>query len=106
WSLRLSASRPLLTTFPYARSFRSYAQGAQDLWYWSQSEADRQRLGADGWVKYLEGKNAQFPEQALRSDMEMIRNRVAEIRADTTDRKSTRLTSSHVKSSYAVICLN
>jgi hypothetical protein len=61
-----------------------YNHGALELWYWSQRDADRQRLGQDGWLLFLEGKNPSFPEDALRQDLDTIRRRVSEIREDTT----------------------
>ncbi len=61
-----------------------YAHGSQDIWYWSQQAGDRDRLGPDGWAMFLEGKNAAFPEQALRRDLETIRTKVAAIREDAS----------------------
>ncbi len=59
-----------------------YSQGALDVWYWSQRDADRQRVANDGWVQFLQGKNPQYPEAALRQDLETIRQRVIKIRDD------------------------
>lgn len=61
-----------------------YDQGAIELWYWSMTDADRSRLPESGWLSYLAGKNPQYPEEALRQDFTTIRNKVVEIRADTT----------------------
>jgi hypothetical protein len=63
---------------------QKYDQGAFDLWYWSMSDADRQRLPETGWLSYLAGKNPRFPEDSLRQDFANIRNKVIAIRADTT----------------------
>jgi hypothetical protein len=61
-----------------------YRHGAEEIWYWSMKDADRQRLPGEGWVAYLHGDNPTFPEQALRQDLETIRKKVAGMRADTT----------------------
>ncbi len=63
---------------------QKYDQGAFELWYWSMSDADRQRLPDAGWLSYLAGKNPKFPEDSLRQDFAHIRDKVAAIRADTT----------------------
>jgi hypothetical protein len=57
--------------------------GALEVWYWSQRDDDRARVGADPWVSYLEGKNPGYPETALRRDLAVIPRRVAAFRADT-----------------------
>jgi hypothetical protein len=61
-----------------------YNHGALEIWYWSQQEADRKRLMDDPWLSFLDGKNPEFPEAALRHDLETIRAQVAAIRADET----------------------
>src|SRR5262245_5782155 len=61
-----------------------YRHGAEEIWYWSMKDADLQRLTREGWVAFLQGGNPTFPEQALRQDLETIRNKVAGMRVDTT----------------------
>jgi len=61
-----------------------YDHGAMELWYWSMSEADRQRVPASNWLSYLAGKAPGFPEESLQREFTVIRNKVAAIRADTT----------------------
>jgi hypothetical protein len=61
-----------------------YLHGALDLWYWSQQTADRERLPDNDWLAYLEGRNPDYPEQALQADFARIRERVAGMRADPT----------------------
>src|SRR5262249_14019743 len=61
-----------------------YRHGDEEIWYWSMKDADLRRLPQVGWVGYLQGKNPDFPEQALRQDLATIRNRVRGIRADRT----------------------
>src|SRR5690349_20210737 len=47
-------------------------------------DADLARLPEGGWVGFLHGKNPNYPEQALRQDLETIRKRMAGVKADTT----------------------
>ncbi len=61
-----------------------WAVGALDCWYWTCTDRDRRRVAGDEWVRFLAGKNPDYPEQALRTDFETIRSRVAGMRADTT----------------------
>jgi hypothetical protein len=61
-----------------------YSQGAEEIWYWSMKDGDLQRLPQAGWVGFLQGKNPDFPEQALRQDLENIRKKSAGIRADAS----------------------
>ena len=56
--------------------------GALETWYWSQRADDRARLGRNEWVDYLEGKNADFAETALRRDLASIGSKVQRFRAD------------------------
>jgi hypothetical protein len=67
--------------------------GALEVWYWSQKPQDLERvdgqgpstsLGAGGWVGFLQGRNAAYPEQALERDLTMVRQRLSAIRRDTT----------------------
>src|SRR5436309_10509230 len=74
---------PRSTLFPYTTLFRSrYGPG-------------RRALGEGGEHHHVIGR----PEEWSR------RPRSADQRRSTSDRKSTRLNSSHVKISYAVFCL-
>ncbi|HZP84806.1 MAG TPA: hypothetical protein VFB21_24435 [Chthonomonadaceae bacterium] len=61
-----------------------YLHGALDLWYWSQQPTDRERLPDNDWLAYLEGRNPDYPEQALQADFARIRERVEGMRADPT----------------------
>lgn len=79
-----------------------YTQGALEIWYWSQKEADRQRIVQDGWVNYLAGKNPQYPEVALRNDLETIRQKVAKIRDDNTT-PDTRLADDSMRNNPATV---
>lgn len=61
-----------------------YFHGALELWYWSMDPGDLKRLPADPWVAYLQGQNPGYPEEALRAEFDVVRRKVAGMRADTT----------------------
>jgi hypothetical protein len=56
--------------------------GALELWYWSMKAEDLKRVPPQGWVSYLQGKNAGYPEQALDRDLASVRQKVTGIRKD------------------------
>jgi hypothetical protein len=74
--------------------------GAVDVWYWSQRAEDLPRgpdawsppsgsgayasLGTAGWLEFLQGRRAEYPEQALQWDLDLIDTRRAAMRRDTT----------------------
>jgi hypothetical protein len=58
--------------------------GALEVWYWSQKPQDLARVGANGWVSFLQGHNPAYPEQALERDLKIMRQRVDAFRRDTT----------------------
>ncbi len=67
--------------------------GALEVWYWSQQPRDLERvgdgdpstsLGASGWVSFLRGQNSPYPEQVLERDLNMIQQRLSEVRNDQT----------------------
>lgn len=68
----------------YAFSPQPYNSGALDVYYWSMDPEDLKRLGGNGWIGYLQGRDEDYPESALRSDFEQVRAKVAAMRADTT----------------------
>jgi hypothetical protein len=55
-----------------------------ELYYLSMKREDRQRAPVSAWLDFLDGKNAAYPEEALRRDFARIRERVAGMRKDTT----------------------
>jgi hypothetical protein len=59
-----------------------YAHGAEEIWYWSMKDTDRERVAADPWVVFLQGKNPNYAEQCFRNDLETIRKKCAAIKAD------------------------
>jgi hypothetical protein len=58
--------------------------GALEVWYWSQKPHDLDRVGAGGWVSFLQGHNPPYPEQALERDIKMMQQRLNAFRRDTT----------------------
>jgi len=67
--------------------------GALEVWYWSQKPADLQRVTSEtssaplspaGWVRFLGGQNAAFPEQVLERDLKTIEQRLTAMRRDMT----------------------
>lgn len=68
----------------YAYVPQPYTKNARALYYLSMKEEDRARMAADRWAEYLDGKDARYPEDALRADLDRVRRRVAGMRADTT----------------------
>jgi hypothetical protein len=57
--------------------------GAPDVWYWSQKPSDLERVQSP-WTEFLQGRNPEHPELALRRDLETIEERLAALRRDAT----------------------
>jgi len=55
-----------------------------EIYLWSLDPKDRQTFAADPWISFLEGKDAAYPERALRQELETVRHKVAEIETDDT----------------------
>ncbi len=68
----------------YAFGPNPYAYGALDIYYRSMRDSDRKRVGANGWLDFLEGAAPNYPADTLRSDMARVRSQVEAMRADTT----------------------
>jgi hypothetical protein len=54
----------------------------RDIYLWSMKPSDLERLQGDPWIAYLQGKNPDYPLQALQRDLESIRRRTQGFRAD------------------------
>lgn len=62
---------------------RKFAPSAQALWYWTLDKSYLEQAGeTPRWVKYLDGDDPGFPEDALRADLETLRSKVEGMRAD------------------------
>ena len=68
----------------YAWTPGPYTYNAHEIWYLSMNESDRDRAPETPWLRFLEGNNAGFAEQTLRSDLERVRSRVEGLRNDTS----------------------
>lgn len=68
----------------YGWQGQPWSVGALEVWYWSMKPADLARAGQGGWLAYLQGKDAAYPESALQRDLANIPRRVQAIRADQT----------------------
>lgn len=61
-----------------------FAFNALEIAYLSMKPEDLALVAGHGWLAYLAGKNADYPEQALRGDLAHLRKQVQGIRSDTT----------------------
>ena len=55
-----------------------------EIYLWSMDPKDREKFAGDAWLSFLEGKDAGYPERALRQELEMVRRKVHEIENDDT----------------------
>jgi hypothetical protein len=58
--------------------------GALEVWYWSQKPEDLARVDSRGWVDFLQGENASYPEQAIERDIKSIGQRLDAMHGDHT----------------------
>ncbi|HYV34082.1 MAG TPA: hypothetical protein VE988_00170 [Gemmataceae bacterium] len=73
----------------YGWSANRWNVGAMELWYWSMKADDLKRVPQQGWVGYLQGKNAGYPETVLQQDLQSIQTKVNSFRKDksTADKR-------------------
>ena len=64
----------------------TYSDRLAEIYLWSMKRSDLDRIALDEqpWLAYLEGKNPDFPVQALQSDFDHIRRRIERMEADPT----------------------
>jgi hypothetical protein len=55
-----------------------------EIYFLSMDRKDLERVPVRGWLAFLEGKNADYPVQALQSDLEHVRRTMKAIEADST----------------------
>ncbi|MCP5117879.1 MAG: hypothetical protein GY953_44230, partial [bacterium] len=55
-----------------------------EIYLWSMQREDLARVPKQGWVGFLEGQNADYPEQALQAAFERLRAKMELIRTDPT----------------------
>jgi hypothetical protein len=68
----------------YAFTPRKYSHGALNVWYWSMDPRDRQRLGDNGWLNFLDGKDPDYAERTFAQEFLTIRGHIVGLRADRT----------------------
>ena len=61
-----------------------FSPGASDIWYWSQREADRERVAGDGWVQFLSGENPGYAEAELERGLDQVRTKMQRMAEDDT----------------------
>ncbi|MBI4659167.1 MAG: hypothetical protein HY735_10020 [Verrucomicrobia bacterium] len=66
----------------YGWQNRPWNFGALEVWYWSMKPEDLERVGANGWIDYLQGRNPNYPEAPLERDLQTIRQRMNAMRRD------------------------
>ncbi len=54
------------------------------IYMWSGDPKDLERVPKTGWFGFLEGKDPQYPAQALRQDLEFVRRKAKDLREDQT----------------------
>lgn len=67
-----------------------YRTNGFEIWYMTQSAADRAAAGDHPWLAFLEGRNPAYAESALQSDLDRVAERVKAMASDHTS-KATRL---------------
>ena len=60
-----------------------FDDGALQVYYWSMDPADRERVTDSGWLDFLDGRNPDYPVDALTDDLETVRSRMEGVRQDT-----------------------
>ena len=61
-----------------------FSEGALELYYWSMDPDDLKRLPETGWTAYLQGDDPDYPARALQSDLDTLKDKVHEMRRDTS----------------------
>ncbi|MFB3905203.1 MAG: hypothetical protein ACE15E_17270 [Acidobacteriota bacterium] len=70
--------------FGFSEDRREYLPIQADLFLYSSGLADPEFLPREGWLAYLSGQDPDYPERALRSELEFVRQRVQAMRSDTS----------------------
>jgi hypothetical protein len=67
----------------YGWQSRPWDIGALEVYYWSMKPDDLKRVASNGWIAYLRGQDASYPEAALQRDFHMIQSRIDTMRRDS-----------------------
>ncbi len=62
---------------------RPWNIGALEVYYWSMKSNDLSRVANNGWIAYLQGQDASYPETVLRRDLNTIQSRINAMRRDS-----------------------
>ncbi|HEX8301426.1 hypothetical protein [Sphingomonas sp.] len=62
----------------------TYDLSAADIYILTMKASDRARAPDEPWLLYLEGKNPNFPIEAMRKDLAAVRTSIEKLRADTS----------------------
>jgi len=68
----------------YSYTGNPWSAGALDCYFFTCDPMDRARLPKNEWIEFLEGKNPNYPEQAMRRDFSTIRRKIEAMRKDKT----------------------
>jgi len=68
----------------YGWSADKYAYGASQVYFWSMDGKDLERLSTSRWIRFLEGEDPEYPQQALQRDLEIIGQKLERVRRDTS----------------------
>jgi hypothetical protein len=55
-----------------------------EIYLWSMDRKDLERVPKTGWIGYLEGQAAEYPERALQQDLARVARKMEDIRNDPT----------------------
>lgn len=61
-----------------------FADRLTEIYLWSMNRKDLERIPIEDWIAYLESRNPDYPEKALRADFAQIRRKMEQIRDDQT----------------------
>ena len=90
----IDCSRAARSTTCHARAPRAgtssgpskFSPGAVELYYWTLDRTALDLLPAPPpWVRYLDGEDPAYPDEALQADLEQLRSKVERMRADVRD---------------------
>jgi hypothetical protein len=68
----------------YSFTENQYFELQRDIYLWLMDPAGRQWLGSDPWLRFLDGKDPDYPARTLEADLERIRRRLQAMRQDLT----------------------
>lgn len=63
---------------------KPFDSGALEVYYWSMNRDDLRWVQPNRWLAFLDGKDANYPVEALQEELGKVRQRVQWLREDTT----------------------